>query len=303
MNDECEHGFWPETCTACWISRAEKAEARVAELEAQVAACARAGCPTSAETVGIDYLAMRCPKCLARNGDHIIGLDIEVPQCPPSVPSLAAPSVSNAPGWVTAACTKGGHDLCLNLECLCECHKRERSSEASPRCTNCGEDENQVWPNTACSGVGPTASHNFVPLSEPPWTNEAEREIGRLVASKTSEGRPMHPRTDKALPPSGPLDALQIITVDRDIWKQRAENAQAALKHAERAIQAQRAETALPSVLAGNDALYERGLIVAWLRDICGTTKYERIYARLADKIDAGAHVPDEPSVTGGTGT
>lgn len=73
---------------------------------------------------------------------------------------------------------------------------------------------------------------------------------------------------------------------------------QIALIAIERLVLAPRPETPLPSVLAGNDAAFERGRIVAWLRDRSCTPEIERILENLAERIVLGEHMTTQ---TGGT--
>lgn len=57
-----------------------------------------------------------------------------------------------------------------------------------------------------------------------------------------------------------------------------------------------------PSVLAGNGALFERCRIVSWLRDKAEQNEAGVILEILAEQIDAGEHMTDEPTPTGSTG-
>lgn len=157
--------------------RAEKAEHRVADLErtaeraeARAAELEKALVDVFCLLDGIEDVDHDGVTEAWRIADKAIHKPAPTPSvCTPQDSSAASsvfsdgargPAAADGPlfprpsdGWVTTACTKGGHDLCLSLECICQCHKGER-------------------------------------------TNDAEREIDRLVASKTSDGRPMHPRTD-----------------------------------------------------------------------------------------------------------
>ena len=71
--------------------------------------CYMTGCEDGARhATDRDYLAERCPKCLARNGDHLVGIDIIEPQCPPAVPAIAADSSSAG-------------TVCTRCVCACDC--------------------------------------------------------------------------------------------------------------------------------------------------------------------------------------